>query len=159
MILTHETLLSPKEHTIRIEAILQDCKHVLTPNYYGEYRFSFVPAETTDLNRLFEAGERAFTEVALNTPHYMNFTGKKCFEDEMGQPYCSQLSAPVINEEVMHPLRLLNRTASLTLHFRDGTDGNLYLFCDYIDLYDEANGFIDYRYPPEPGELVDETDW
>jgi hypothetical protein len=159
MILTRETILNPLDHQVKIEAWIEDSAKMLSKNFYGSYEFSFQPLTADDHQRLFEAGETAYTDAVLNTPTYSSGTLRKCYENKKGQPYCSQLFEPVLNEEVINPLQISGRQATLTLHFRDGSDGNIYLQCDYCDLYDQTNGFIDYRYAPLPGEEVDETDW
>ena len=159
MILTRNHILTPSECQVRIEAVIKDSDGLLKPNFYGNYEFSFQPLTANDHQILFEAGESALTQVMYNTPTYACYTPRRKFENKDGTPFCSQRFEPQLNETIYNPTQMIGRQASLTLHFKDADDGNLYLQCSYVDLYDEDNGFIDYRYPPEPGELVDETDW
>jgi hypothetical protein len=160
MILTRNPILTPTDNQVRIEAIIKDSTGLLKPNYYGNYEFSFQPLTADDHQRLFEAGESALTDVMYNTPSYACYTLRRHFENKDGTPFCSQRFEPQLNEDVYNPTQLIGRQASLTLHFKDADDGNLYLQCSYVDLYDEDNGFIDYRtLPPQPGERVEDYDW
>ena len=50
--------------------------------------------------------------------------------------YCNQLFTPKCNKTFERVEDAKNACASLTLHFRDDPEGNIYLQCEYCDFID-----------------------
>lgn len=134
----NETILTPIETEIRIEAWIQDAKYLTTPNRYGEYEFTFTPQVNHDYGRIKET-----VNTALRNVEMFSYNGsfsrevKDCTETRFGTFKCSQLFAPKLNKEVRDPMEAINKQVSLKLHLRDAIDGSIYLQCEYMDFYQE----------------------
>jgi len=139
---TEETLLTPLETSFSIEAYLYETTFIQTKNGYAECVFSFIGKTPGDYARLEEALHSAITEVERKkSPYSRKVATERC--KQPGQKdvyYCSQLFLPKVNLEFNNPSELHLKEASLELHFRDDPDGDIYLQCSYVDIYDIDNG-------------------
>jgi hypothetical protein len=137
-----ETLLTPHETSFNIDVYLYDTTFIQSKNGYAECVFSFYPKTDYDDRTLSEALHQAITEVELKkSPYSRKVAQQRC--KQPGQKdvyYCSQLFLPKVNVEFENPSELHLREASLELHLRDDPDGDIYLQCSYVDIYDIDNG-------------------
>lgn len=130
-----ETVLSPYETTMNIEAWIIDAKYVDAPNRDGEYEFTFQPINQNDYGYLKEVVMTALRTVDMSAP-YVNSTDET--ETKDGLFKCSQLFQPKLNKELMCPeMELHYKQVSLKLHLRDDVSARIFLQCDYIDMYEE----------------------
>lgn len=149
---TQERVLDPWLNQISIDVLIYDTRNVDTPDFHGDYKFSFV-IEHQDRVRFLEKGEEAMSEVVMASPHH-DATAK--YQDEKGMFYASQLFLPKINVEYQNPMELEGQRATLQGHFRDDKYGHVFFNCDYLDLYDPLNGT---DVPQVDWESLPDDDW
>lgn len=135
-----ETVLSPYETTMNVEALIIDAKYILSPNNDKQYVFTFQPLDYFDYGRISEAVMTALQQVEISTW----LPSSNMTETTSGLFQCSQLFPPIINIEVRDAeFDLYHKQVSLKLHLRDDIINRIFLQADYIDCYEEE--------PDEPG--------
>ena len=138
MIETYQAKLDPYSTQLSIEVLLEDTANIITPNYVGDFYFTFAPATTGDHQRLAEMGEQSLMEYVRYSDPW-DKEPKPCWELNNGLFYCKQpkqFCAPKLNLEDERFIKMYNQ-ASLKVHFHDTKDGRIYLTCDYCDVYME----------------------
>ena len=162
-----ETLLTPHETQISIEAWLTDCKYIDKKNYEGCYSISFSPATDSDYARLEEQISNAVTQVEFRkSPDSRKIPDERCVNKD-GSFYTSQLYLPICNVEYYFPEDLKGELASLNLHLRDSPTGEVFLQVGYVDLYNQVKPDTDFKTAfqleeeanPTPPNEIDEFDW
>lgn len=129
-----ETVLTPLETTMNIEAWILDSKYILTPNNDNVYEFTFQPISQHDYGVIREAVMSALRQVEIST--YVSATDET--ESKDGLLKCSQLFAPKINKEIKCPdMDFQYKQVSLKLHLRDDAANRIFLQADYIDFFEE----------------------
>jgi len=147
---TEHTLLKPYEDTITVDVWLRDVKHLQQKNGYAEIYFTFNPTTSYDDMRIEEGMEQAVSKVEMRKEQYSRKQATKQFKDKGKNYYCSQLFIPKLTSALERVEDLEGLTASLKLHFRDDHDGNVYLQCDYVDVYDPSNGIDNDTFEDDP---------
>ena len=144
-----ETILSPYETTMNIEAWITDAKYIQTPNRFDEYVFTFQPLSYHDYGRISEAVMTALQQVEISSYE----TATDHTETKDGSFICSQLFAPKINKEINCPeMDFEYKQVSLKIHLREDVANRVFLQCDYIDFFEEdviEPGVSDDWVPPE----------
>ncbi len=130
-----QTLLTPAETEIRIEAWLVDVDHLIEPDADDVYSVSFQPATSSDYQRFMEAAEMALMTVEMRLGSHSRKRPTKKVEDNRGMCQASQLFKPKLNIELEHPSLYYGKTASINGHFREDPLGNVYFQASYIDIY------------------------
>ena len=148
---TEETLLVPYEDAFEVECFLQDVKHLQTKNGFAEIVFTFVPYTPQDYIRLDENMDIALTKVEQRKSGYSRKIAKPMFKSDSNLYYCSQLDLPVLNVTPDDIGELSGKEATLKVHFREDHEGDVFLWCDYVNLFDPFNG-IDKQdeFVPDP---------
>ena len=137
---SEQTLLVPAEDSFSIDCFLQDIKYLQTKNGFAEFRFSFIPYTPTDYIQLDENMSMAMTKVEQRKSPYSRKVANPMFKDGKNCYYCSQLFEPKVNLAPEQIKELKSPTASLRLHFREDHEGDIFLQCEYCDVYDPDNG-------------------
>ena len=132
-----ETILSPLDTSIDLEIKIIDADYTLTPNRFGEYQTIFMPLSGTDEQRFFEVAERCLMQIECNKPQYSRKEPFFQFNNKEKFFYASQLFQPEVNEQVMDPMYLYMRDASVKGHFRDLDNGAILFQIDYLDMYEQ----------------------
>ena len=139
MITTNETVLRPRNTSIRFDAWLRDVDYIYKPNRSGEYVFTVQPIAIGDQQMVMENGEKAMSQVEMSLDPYSSKVVRNSYESKMGEPVFSQLFPPKV-EPQLEPWELMDKQVSISAHFRDSVDGQVFLQADWIDIYDPMNG-------------------
>ena len=137
------TLLVPSEDAFSIECYLQDVKFLQQKNGFAEHYFTFIPFSSSDEMSLELAMASAISKVELRKEPYSRKIANAEYDASRSAKFCSQLFQPKLNVAPENIEELAGQTASLKLHFRDDHDGNIFLQCEYVDVYDLHNGVVD----------------
>lgn len=149
----NETILSPLDTQISVEAWITDADYAMTPNRYGEYQLTFTTFQQHDYGRIDEMVKTALRQVDSYSP-YVKATAET--ETRNGDFKCNQLFAPKLNTELNHPeMELLHKQVSLKLHLRDDCTGRIFLQAEYIDIYQEEPSFASEDDWVEPEGYID----
>lgn len=136
-----QTLLTPGETELRIEAWLVGVDHLIESDRDDVYTVSFQPSTTSDYQRLMEAAEMALMTVEMRLGPHSRKRPTKCVEDKRGMCIASQLFKPKLNIMLDHPSLYYGKSVSINGHFRDDPLGSIYFQASYIDLYhDDTRG-------------------
>ncbi len=133
-----QTLISPRESEIRLEAWITNSKYLQTPNRFNEWSFDFQPQTTQDLERFHELANRFLFELDWQAGPYSNKKAAKGYERASGELFATQLFKPKLNIE--HPDEWFweGREVSLCLHLRDLPSGVIVANCDYVDGFEDT---------------------
>ncbi len=132
-----QTILSPCDTEVRLEAWITDAKYLITPNYSGEWVFDFEPSTSNDLERIHEMGNRCVFDVEWKAGPLSNKEPYKQFERNNGFLYSNQLFPPKLNIKADEPLYWEGQQVSLCCHFRDLRNGAIVINTMFIDSYDD----------------------
>ena len=148
---TEQTILAPHDTQIKIEVFLDDCQFIQSKNREGFYSFSFYALTMNGHQQLCEQVERAVMTVELNKGYDSRKVAQPKVENRQGGFYVSQLFLPKLNVEFQHPSELTGKQADLSLHLRDAPTGDIFLQCEWCDLFEPI------QYPDEFGRLPGAT--
>ena len=142
------TLLTPAETRFEVEARLIDVKHILQKNGFAENCFVFAPYSETDYYTIEDAITDAITKVEMRKSPYSKKVARGEHRNGKSFYYCSQVNfTPKLNVEPEHIEELTGSHAGLTLHLRDTPNGDIYLQCEFCDIYDPDNGIPEDENP------------
>lgn len=132
-----ETILKPYETSIDLEVKIMDADYTLSPNRYGEYITAFFPLTSTDEQRFLEVAERCIMQIECNKSKYSRKEPHFQFTNREKFFVANQLFAPKCNENVIEPMFLYMRDASVKGHFRELDNGAILFQIDYLDMYEQ----------------------
>lgn len=151
-----ETVFTPYETELRIEARLRDTEYIDRPNTLGLYEFTFDMLDSIDyikvenyVDELLSAWDRK--KGRQIGPNEWETATNKVFNDQ-GSCIVSQYFAPKLPPSVDGHVRpddpyfaqkLSGETVSLTLFFKDDPGGNLYCQCSFVDAYERDEECVD----------------
>ena len=154
-----ESVFTPTETELRVEARLRDTEYIDRPNTFGLYEFTFDLIDSIDYIKVENYVDELLSE--WDRKH-----GWQTGEDEwrtatnkvfnsQGSCVVSQYFAPKLplSDDPYFANKLSGQTVSLTLYFKDDPGGNLYCQCSYVDPYEHQ------REDMESDVVVDDDDW
>ena len=133
-----KSILSPLDTEIRIDCIIYDAENIVYPKADGTYEFEFQNGSSMDYAKLESKIDEACHRWDMHKGFQLDKTAFNHIQTRYGIFKCSQLYSPKLNEKSdshYFGMQLAGRYASLSLHLRDGPDGQIYLQCSYCDLY------------------------
>ena len=130
-------------------------RYLYEKNGYGEHIFEFNPATPHDWYMLEDALDSAIRMVEQRKPDWSRKIAKQKCMDQKGFYNCNQLFSPKVNLSEEQIRLTQDPYASLTLHFRDDHDGDIYLQCEYLDFMDPTNGIDEPVKTAEPALVED----
>ena len=132
-------ILRPGDHEIRFDAYLVDLEYLAEPNRYGEFIATYQPLDMCAMNMVYEAGERALTQVLMTMGSCSLKDPRPNYETKDGLILTSQLFAPKLNidpEDRSGPFYQQSPQVSVKANFGDRRDGMIYLHAQYVDFYE-----------------------
>ncbi|WP_115014952.1 hypothetical protein [Synechococcus sp. UW140] len=136
-----QSVLVPSEHEISFDAYLIDSDFLVRPNRYGEFIAQYQPLDMGAMHMLYEAGERALSEVLMSMGSDSMKEPRPNYEKRDGSLFTSQLFAPKLNidpDDTDGPFFQPSPQVSVRANFHDREDGMIYLHAQYIDFYEKT---------------------
>ncbi len=134
-------VLNANEHTFNFPAFLIEHENINHPNYNGDYRGEFVPYDLYVFNELENHISQTIDRLNEMVGEDDGRVFKPSYESmRNGEAlYFEQCFTPKISEHL--DIRKLDRGSlvKLNVHFRDASDGRVFLACSYIDLLFSIN--------------------
>lgn len=153
MIKKRQRVLNAHEHTFTFPAFLIEHQNINQPNYNGDYRGEFVPYDLDIFNELENHISQTIDQLNSRVGEDDGRVFKASYESmRNGEAlYFEQCFTPKISEHLDIEKLERGSLVNLNVHFRDASDGRVFLACSYIDPY--------YRDIPATTDNVSDIDW
>ena len=153
------TILQPKDFTFQTDCWLQDTEHLLEPNKFGEYVFTYQARQQHDHSLVMETLDTAKHRVEMMKSPYSNKIAKAFYRNDKGEFICNQLFAPSVDLKVQHHSELYNRVATLTCHLRDAVDGTIYINASYVHIHPQGEPKTTMMKLINDGDVLEDYHW